>query len=349
MTKLYLHIGTNKTGSSFLQTLFARNRENLARQGFFFPISQNEKQMLSGRISPGNGQELTNALFADDKVKIKEILSKAYTEAKNQNCDSVLISNEVLIRSFADENALKTLVEISKGIGYSEIKCLGFIRDPVSHALSLYRHRAKNGDHLDLSIWLKTDYETMKIFEQFVINMKKFQIDWVFRRYFNDSDKMAQATFVDWLKIEKPAIPKDDSVNTSLAISELAVLQNIKPELNEAVYYLQKEFYKLKNSEKADESKLLSNRKIIIYNYLTQYSKLIEDLNQLMPRDEKLDFKMPLGDNEGQNVQLDEYTFTKSQIAAIAKGLNSFHKSNNGFRYIIKEMKAFGRKMKAKL
>ena len=37
--KLYLHIGTHKTGTTYLQSVLIQNRVNLLRQGFLFPRS----------------------------------------------------------------------------------------------------------------------------------------------------------------------------------------------------------------------------------------------------------------------------------------------------------------------
>ena len=58
--KLYLHIGTEKTASSFVQTTFARNRDWLSSLGVFYPKGgKRENDMMAGLISPGNAKDLT--------------------------------------------------------------------------------------------------------------------------------------------------------------------------------------------------------------------------------------------------------------------------------------------------
>lgn len=42
MKKLFLHIGYNKTGSSYIQRCLTRNHEALAGAGFLFPCTPNK-------------------------------------------------------------------------------------------------------------------------------------------------------------------------------------------------------------------------------------------------------------------------------------------------------------------
>ena len=61
--KLYLHIGTEKTGSSHLQSLSAINSNVLQQNGIWFPFEgKSNKSLIKGEISAGNAQSLTNAL-----------------------------------------------------------------------------------------------------------------------------------------------------------------------------------------------------------------------------------------------------------------------------------------------
>ena len=58
--QLFLHVGTEKTGSSFLQTLSALGRNDLREKGIWFPLgtAYDEGCMKTGRISAGNGRPL---------------------------------------------------------------------------------------------------------------------------------------------------------------------------------------------------------------------------------------------------------------------------------------------------
>ncbi len=76
MIKLYLHLGYHKTGSSFLQTMFAQNRDYLLENDIYFPYSKGDKNMLKGIISPGNGILLVEALKDKNQQLVVELLKK---------------------------------------------------------------------------------------------------------------------------------------------------------------------------------------------------------------------------------------------------------------------------------
>lgn len=80
--KLYLHCGYHKTGSSFLQTLFARNRKLLEDHGFFFPEGNKDEDMLKGNISAGNGWLLSEYLKNKEQAEVTEYLKKDLKKPK---------------------------------------------------------------------------------------------------------------------------------------------------------------------------------------------------------------------------------------------------------------------------
>src|SRR6056297_1366773 len=92
---LYLHCGMYKTGSSFLQTMFVRNRDLLRGNGIHYPKSEKELDMYEGRITAGNGIHLSRAL-TEKESDVIELLSSDLTHAKKRNMDSVLYSSEFL-------------------------------------------------------------------------------------------------------------------------------------------------------------------------------------------------------------------------------------------------------------
>ena len=55
MNQLIMHIGHGKTGSSYLQSVLARNRDVLARHGWTYPVHASDALALHGKISSGNG------------------------------------------------------------------------------------------------------------------------------------------------------------------------------------------------------------------------------------------------------------------------------------------------------
>ncbi|MDZ7755183.1 hypothetical protein [Rhodohalobacter sp.] len=83
--KIYLHIGTEKTGSSHLQSIAGINRERLTNEGIWFPKAEKlEQQLLKGEISAGNAQDITDALNADDFETCSEIIVETSCKSKRE-------------------------------------------------------------------------------------------------------------------------------------------------------------------------------------------------------------------------------------------------------------------------
>lgn len=90
MTTLYLHIGTPKTGTSFMQYYLSHNREALDRQGYAYPIFE-YTHVKSGRNR--NGQFLIDKYDEKDKY-YKENVQILYEVAKEY--PNIILSEEAL-------------------------------------------------------------------------------------------------------------------------------------------------------------------------------------------------------------------------------------------------------------
>src|SRR5690554_5644080 len=227
--KIYLHIGYHKTGSSFLQMMLSQNRKFLLKNKIHYPKAERDKDAKQGRISPGNGLRLSKAISANNKDEFIDIMSFWVKEAKTNNCDSLLISNEGLFHSMASNHYLDLFEKLKKEHKITEINGLVYFRDSFDHILSLYKHRGKRGTIPSFKDWVENSYETLDLTERFIDKTKSDCISWTFRKYKSDSEFMTKSLFSDWLGIESPEIPKNDRVNTSLTLSEIMVLR----ELNE--------------------------------------------------------------------------------------------------------------------
>ena len=97
--RLCLHIGTEKTGSSHLQTLMVRGRESLASSSVHAPNGwrHDEQEMSAGRISAGNARKLTQMVAEGDGVSAMRTLRASVIIAKSQRHDRVLLSSEWLL------------------------------------------------------------------------------------------------------------------------------------------------------------------------------------------------------------------------------------------------------------
>jgi hypothetical protein len=95
----YLHIGTEKTGSSFLQTLCALGRDHLQGQGVWVPLGprHDERRMKAGRISAGNGRRVAERVAQGEWQALAGDFKSTLKQATAQGCRSVMVTNEQLL------------------------------------------------------------------------------------------------------------------------------------------------------------------------------------------------------------------------------------------------------------
>jgi hypothetical protein len=219
---LKIHIGTNKTGSSFLQSTLLINKELLQKKGVFLPESRWDEEMLVGRITPGNGHQLAVSLLGPDHLKLRAYLNKIFDKASNANCHTVLLSNEILVRLFADKHLLEILEKEANDAGFKRVHFLCFLRNFYEHALSLFKHRSKYGSFQDYDYWFETDYETLRVLKAAIETKNVSKSVWQFELYFKQSNKIINAV-EGWLGLEFDSLkhyPK--VVNASLTLNQIS-------------------------------------------------------------------------------------------------------------------------------
>ena len=181
--------------------------------------------MLDGKISPGNGHELALLLAQEDEKGTTVYLQKLVEQAQNHHVSNIVLSNEVLIRLFSNQKILDILVEAAAKAGIKYIKALCFIRNIYSHALSLYKHRAKTGKHPNYDTWFNSDYETLRVFNPFLSIFKNYAIEWSFRLYKKDPKHLEEVFYNDFLSLKTPDSKVPKSVNPSLSLQNIAAIQ----------------------------------------------------------------------------------------------------------------------------
>ena len=151
MTTLYLHIGTEKTGTTSIQEFLRVNRTALNTIGSYVPLS----------LGPSNHQWLpfsfshdltVDSFFRMHDIKTEEQRIKAQDEKKLELRDEILrsqfdrwiISSEHLQSCLVQQHELFELrEELSKY--FSDIKILVYLRNPIDAAMSGWSTRIKCG------------------------------------------------------------------------------------------------------------------------------------------------------------------------------------------------------------
>jgi len=310
--KLYLHIGTEKTGSSFLQTVLANNRPLLNRNSIFFPKAGNrEKGMKSGLISPGNGKALLILIQNDDLDGIVSLFRKYKTKASIKDCEIILLSNENLITVLHDSTKLDLLKKCCVIAGLDLAPSLLIIRNPIEQVISLYKHRAKDGSQENFKEWLVKDYKLPTYLKGIMsqVNNKNFNIKAY--QYRRDSEYMIKVFFKNWLDIDDMPDWEESLVNPSLTFSELTFLSHLRKLKPAYVPFFYKKFLSTPNKNKSEDKLIQESLVIFLNQYLFQYNDVWRSVkntlrdqgNFVLPKDSSDDFKLET------NV-----SFTKEQI-----------------------------------
>ena len=225
--KFAFHIGTEKTGSSYLQTLCALGREELSQNGIWFArgSAYDERCMATGQISAGNGRDLAQRMRLQRWDLVKGQLNAAVDEAQRRGCETVLFSSEWLLSVFAERPLLEPFITLVQELGAEKIRFLLVLRDPVEQFISLYKHRAKRGTGGDVAEWAQGGYRLPHELAGFRVALCGFDAELVVRKYGRKSGALATLFFRQWLNIETPDAAVPATVNPSLTLSELELVR----------------------------------------------------------------------------------------------------------------------------
>jgi len=143
MPILFIHCGAPKTGTSFLQVLFARYAAALADAGIVYPETSSHAAASAGEITSGNGVEMAN--FLDPTLPHEIVDKEAFPDelrriAKAANGCHLLYSSEFI--SFVDTERSARLVATITEIGYTP-RIVYCVRDIGRAAISTYSQQVK--------------------------------------------------------------------------------------------------------------------------------------------------------------------------------------------------------------
>jgi hypothetical protein len=342
--ELYLHVGTNKTASSYTQSLLTINKTGLQKQKFYVPDSKWDQQMVDGIISPGNGHQLAKYLCEKDpSIHLLKYFGDLINQSQSKSCNRVVLSNEILIRLFSDPYVLSQFQQSALKAGFASINILCVLRNPYQHALSLYKHRMKGGNFLDIQDWLETNYETMRLFKVFLTHFKDYDhIQWKFRAYRRDSNYLSKVFFKDFLNTDIELFqPKQRQVNPSMPLKGLrlmSMLKKIDRVFPQALYtaFLNKDF-------KINESEFLVWTFYLKYDEFlkSKFSKTYHDLSLLLENNEN---REEFNNQPDLSVTEQDDKYSRGQVEQVVVILKSKSK-HDLFKSSIKMLK----RLKAKL
>lgn len=127
--KFYLHIGTNKTGTSSVQGFLAQNPELLAENGFLYPLTgRDDKYQAAHHPFAELGRNFPRHMTEQVDLIIQE--------AKDQNLDSIILSSEAFHTVHAHI--------VAQALQPHEVQIIAFLRPHLEYYSSWYREAVKS-------------------------------------------------------------------------------------------------------------------------------------------------------------------------------------------------------------
>lgn len=146
MKRIFVHIGTGKTGSTTLQKSLFRNKMH------------NDHEVFCPRILDSKGSQLFKSAFSDlnscpnmlrmkyknDPIGYSTFQQSIKEDFKNQvsQHESVVISSEFLWK--CDEASVREIYKFLRECLFDEIYVILYVRDPADYYLSLCQQKLKN-------------------------------------------------------------------------------------------------------------------------------------------------------------------------------------------------------------
>ena len=287
--KLSIHIGTEKSGSSSLQTKLVRSRRIIGRNGIHIPctLPRHETRMAAGLVSAGNAYKVVEALETRDTDRLRGLLDAQYSSAVNERASSVLLTSELLLPALSGET-LSTLVSIAHSIGFSKVDFLVVLRDPTDQCLSLYKHRAKRGTAGDIAEWMEHGYRLPQELKGFRLQAESLGITPTVRGYTQAPGGLDQRFFEDWLGVPTPDVEMPQRVNPSLTLSELVLIHQMAGRRPALVTPLYEALLAIDPSEKVQGEAMAAHARAVATAAVAAHAEEWAAWNRYLPPDEAL-------------------------------------------------------------
>ena len=293
--KFLLHIGSPKAGSSFLQTLCARSRSDLAASGIHFPLGTpyDEQCMQKGRISAGNALHLARYVREGRWSKAEKWLNAAAGSARSNQCDRVLLSSEWLLSGFAQGERLAEFTRHLGHLGDHSLELLLVLRDPVGQLISLYKHRAKSGTSGSIEAWVRDGYDLPERLRNLRNQVAANGTRLLVRAYGKEKGALERLFFQDWLGVAVPDSSAGLRVNPSLSLSELVLLRKLREQHPGLVPYLYERLLAVDPSMKLEGQAMQDHARQVAVHAVSRDVEEWRHWNMLLPEGERFELPEP--------------------------------------------------------
>ncbi|MYM56750.1 hypothetical protein [Thalassovita mangrovi] len=215
MRRLWIHIGHDKTGSSFLQSSFAIQSGVLERHGIAYPGDPAVlRRAREFGVTSGNAQTMG----------IEELLTMAPDDM------DVLVSYEGFFNQLVrnPEETTKAWERMAAAHGFDRIEVLLFIRNPMEHAQSVYMQGVRYRGHSDSFDSFLSQYSRPRFVVKAIKPLRQSRkIALTIKNYSTCKDKVFEVAMA-WLGLQEgefEAFDQAKTINRGLTDGELAIIR----------------------------------------------------------------------------------------------------------------------------
>ena len=276
MSKLFVHIGRNKTGTSTLQRFFFENTKQLTELGFYYPVNGQRAFGHHLFAEPLSRKSVRTGVF---KREDNELIRQKVIQEIEEN----ITRNNVLLSSEAFQNCAPKVVHqlLEK---FSPIYIV-YLREQVGYLISSYA-QAIQATNLTMTIEeysekkLSADYDTFLKTWTRVVGRERLRVHIYDRDQLVDSDIVKNFLIKD-LGIEKTLwntltfIEKDQNPSLGTNLIEFKRLINMAGKCHTGAQY--NAFMKLVNHDTSTKPKLSKSCYEAIINRFAESNKKVEE------------------------------------------------------------------------
>ena len=154
---IYLHIGTEKTGTTYIQNFLRQNHDKLLKQGYFFPTSPGMENHIRLTAYAQDDNTIDDLRFSLNVTRPKEVAAfrnnfkkQLLAETDQNRASNIIFSNEHCssrLLTIAEISRLKDLLDLID----KNIKIVVYLRRQDQFLLSTYSTLIKSGATSELS------------------------------------------------------------------------------------------------------------------------------------------------------------------------------------------------------
>lgn len=309
---LFLHVGHGKTGTSYLQSILAKNKDLLLEYDIFYPQHKNYDKALRGQITSGNAAGLTEGSisnFISQKINNKVI-----------NC---LFSNEGLWKKLLRDPADFSLLNER-----FNLKIIFFVRDPLEYVFSSYGQSVKREGQVESLEKSLNKFSNLKNVCLFLKTCADLNVDISVINY-SAYDDIKKPFFSSLLGndcddfIKKLVLPENKIVNRSLTRFEYLLQRKFN-------FYLGRSSSKFISDALVDlapdiksELEVVSQDKVM--NFISSFDREIKFVNSFLSSDEKINISFNKLNSLSTSDPCSFYV-SEQQIDILASSISSYVK-----------------------